>query len=293
MKLSISTIILIASISLLPVGTVADIIDYNYMPMDHTDSDDEPFEPTEEHHHYEILGFTVYVSGRAADHKPEKTEAALWGLRAQISHLVNVLPMHAVKRLRHVKIWLTDDSTIEENPDSKELCPHACYYPEIYWSSLLYDFNMDKRGSVEFRNMEFLTKYTRCCSNTLIHEMSHAYHDQFLSRSFSNSDIESAFEDAKESGLYDEAKSMFSWYVEPELHYGMTDRKEFFATMTETYFYYFSRYPFVAGDLYEYDRDTFDLMRAIWHSEEEDDYGRIITSSEVYVPMTNVPSTGF
>ena len=47
-------------------------------------------------------------------------------------------------------------------------------------------------------------------------------------------------------------------------HYGITDQKEFFAEMTESYFGSNDFYPFVAGELKQAEPETFALMAEIW-----------------------------
>jgi hypothetical protein len=47
-------------------------------------------------------------------------------------------------------------------------------------------------------------------------------------------------------------------------HYGLTNEKEFFAEMTESYLAVNDFYPFVAGELKEAEPEIFNLMRDIW-----------------------------
>jgi hypothetical protein len=47
-------------------------------------------------------------------------------------------------------------------------------------------------------------------------------------------------------------------------HYGITDEKEFFAEMTETYFGSNDFYPLVAGELKKDEPAIFALMAEIW-----------------------------
>ena len=82
------------------------------------DETEHTWEPTEEHLKYIIHGFDVYVSGRIMQDKPEETELALWTMRGQISHLRNVLPASAYRKLITTKIWINDDTDgMEEDED--------------------------------------------------------------------------------------------------------------------------------------------------------------------------------
>ena len=92
-----------------------------------------------------------------------------------------------------------------------------------------------------------------------LHELSHAYHDQVLG--FDEPRIIAAWTKFRDSGKY--TSVMTSMGVMRE-HYGLTNAKEFFAEMTETYFGSNDFYPFVAGELKQAEPEIFALMADIW-----------------------------
>jgi hypothetical protein len=47
-------------------------------------------------------------------------------------------------------------------------------------------------------------------------------------------------------------------------HYALTNQKEFFAEMTESYFGSNDFYPFVAGELKQAEPEIFELLAEIW-----------------------------
>ena len=49
-------------------------------------------------------------------------------------------------------------------------------------------------------------------------------------------------------------------------HYGLSDHKEFFAEMTETYFGVNDFYPFNRAELKEAEPEVYELMATIWGS---------------------------
>lgn len=93
----------------------------------------------------------------------------------------------------------------------------------------------------------------------LIHELAHAYHDQFLD--FDNPEIIAAYNVAKESGDYERVLHIRG---RPAKHYALTNHKEYFAEMTESYLYVNDFYPFVRAELMAHDRTAYGLMTKIW-----------------------------
>ncbi len=220
-----------------------------------------------EYHEHEILGFTVQIIAEEVNRRPEKTDAVMWGIRAQLQRIVEVIPDDKLKLLQQVEIWINDDGDPEDEDD---ICPWTCYIPERYRSRD--DFYEDRDGDVIIRQMQPLIDNAWCCTHsTVLHEMSHAYHDQFIEDGFYNDEIEDAYEDAEDSGDYDNNRVMYPWWEDQRAeHYGMTDQFEFFATMSVTFFVGYFRYPYNLRDLYELDRDTYDLILQAWYSDIED-----------------------
>ncbi len=93
----------------------------------------------------------------------------------------------------------------------------------------------------------------------VLHELAHAYHDQVLS--FDDRRILQAYERFKKSGHGDAALLFDGTRVR---HYGLTDRKEFFAKMSEAYFGQDDFFPFNRAELMTAEPEIFKLMRAIW-----------------------------
>jgi hypothetical protein len=93
----------------------------------------------------------------------------------------------------------------------------------------------------------------------VMHELAHAYHDQVLG--FDEPRIAAAYKAFRDSGKY---KSVLHIFGGTTKHYALTDQKEFFAEMTETYFGVNDFYPFVAGELKEAEPEIFGLMKEVW-----------------------------
>lgn len=93
----------------------------------------------------------------------------------------------------------------------------------------------------------------------VLHELSHAFHDQTLG--FEEPRIREAWEKFRDSGKY---QTVVMSNGRTREHYGLSDAKEFFAEMTESYFGSNDFFPFVAGELKQAEPEVFALMQDIW-----------------------------
>lgn len=95
----------------------------------------------------------------------------------------------------------------------------------------------------------------------VLHELSHAFHDQALT--FEEPRIVAAYEKYKASGrgegvmLYDGRRVK---------HYALTDHKEFFAEMSESYLGSNDFYPFNRAELKESEPEIHSLLKEIWEA---------------------------
>lgn len=93
----------------------------------------------------------------------------------------------------------------------------------------------------------------------VLHELAHAYHDRVLG--FDDARVMAAWKKFRDGGGY---KSVLTSPGPLREHYALTDHKEFFAEMTESYFGANDFYPFVAGELKQAEPEIFALLRDIW-----------------------------
>lgn len=92
-----------------------------------------------------------------------------------------------------------------------------------------------------------------------LHELAHAYHDRVLG--FDEPRIRAAWEKFRDSGKY---KSVVTSPGGMREHYALTNEREFFAEMTESYLGTNDFFPFVAGELKQVEPEIFALMETIW-----------------------------
>ena len=94
------------------------------------------------------------------------------------------------------------------------------------------------------------------------HELAHAYHDQVLG--FEEPRILAAWKKFVASGKYESVKHVSGRMVR---HYALTDQKEFFAEMSESYFGRNDFYPFDREELKQAEPEIFKLLQDVWGNE--------------------------
>lgn len=95
----------------------------------------------------------------------------------------------------------------------------------------------------------------------ILHELAHAYHDQVLG--FDEPRIKEAYEKYKKSG---HGENTLLYNGNRVKHYALTNHKEFFAEMTESYFGVNDFFPFNRAELKEAEPEIYALLRDVWES---------------------------
>jgi hypothetical protein len=93
----------------------------------------------------------------------------------------------------------------------------------------------------------------------VLHELSHAYHDQVLD--FENPKVKQVWDKYVADDRGGRVLKIDGAKVR---HYAMTNHKEFFAEMSEAYFGTNDFFPFVHAELKESEPETFALLQEIW-----------------------------
>ena len=199
-----------------------------------------------------IEGWSVRVDDRLlAGENVAIGERALKLLTARLVAIEIVLPEPALTKLRAV--------TIELDLDYGELKAMQ-YHPDAGWlKEHGYSETLAKCAHIP-RADDFLSPFeNHRMPWVVLHELAHAYHDQVLS--FDNARVEAVWKKFCESGKY---KSVLTSPGHMREHYGLTNAKEFFAEMTESYFGSNDFYPFVTGELKQAEPEIFTLMSDLW-----------------------------
>ena len=199
-----------------------------------------------------IEGWTVRIDNRLLS-DPDRAlgERAIKLLSMRLADIVWTLPADKVKWLRTVPIVL--DKT-------HGALLTAQYHPSAGWlRDNGYDTSLAR--CVHIPDAAYFTSGKMSYEQpwAILHELAHAYHDQVLG--FDDPRIAAAWKAFVASGKYKSVPHMNGRMRE---HYGLTNEKEFFAEMTETYFGMNDFYPFNSAELKREDPDLFKLLHEIW-----------------------------
>ena len=203
-----------------------------------------------------LEGWTVRIDDRllSAANKP-LTDKALVLLAAQLKEVVRLVPAGPVAQLRKVTLWLSPPYPNEE--------PRAMYHLGEGWMSQ----NGRSRAmmkSIEFANVLIFEQESKRMPLFVLHELSHAYHDQVLG--WEHAGLADAYARAMASKSYDcverrrgpESPTTF------ERAYAMTDVGEYFADTSEALFGRNDFYPFTREDLGKHDPGMLALLQQLW-----------------------------
>lgn len=204
------------------------------------------------HETREIEGWPVRIDKRLLEGGDKATgERALKLLASRLVAITVVVPEPELAKLRKVTIQLDRDYA-----DLKAMQ----YHPDAGW---LKDngYAVELAKCVHIPDVEdFLSPAENLRMPwVVLHELAHAYHDQAIG--FEDPRVIEAWKKFRDGGKY---KSVLTSLGQQREHYGLTDPKEFFAEMTESYFGSNDFYPFVTGDLKQAEPGIYDLMKEIW-----------------------------
>jgi hypothetical protein len=219
------------------------------MPLGH------PPKPTS-HTVKQIEGWSVQVDDRLLS-EPDKRlgDRALLLLGHQLSNVAMHLPPDKVERLRAVKIQIDL---------SHGLLTTAQYHPSRGWLRMNgFKETLEKAVHIPHAGRFASPRLQRDQPWMVLHELAHAYHDQVLG--FREPRIKAAWQRFVESGKY---KSVRHVNGSTTTHYALTNEKEFFAEMSESFFGINDFFPFNPEELKAAEPELFGLLDEIWRCAE-------------------------
>ncbi len=205
------------------------------------------------HTNMTIEGWTIRVDDRLLQESHSQLKKdALRFLESKLFEITVIVPEEHLKKLRTVTIVL--DLT-HGNLGAMQ------YHPSAGWLKSN-GYSEDLARCVHLpRAADLATKRNiREQPWVILHELAHAYHDQFLS--FDEPRVIEAYERYKKSGRGEKTLLHNGSRVK---HYALTNHKEFFAEMTESYFGSNDFFPFNRAELKESEPEIYELMDHIWN----------------------------
>jgi hypothetical protein len=204
----------------------------------------------------DIEGWKVLVDDRLLTAPNEAVGArALKFLDAKLVEIKTVVPAARVKELQTIAIVLDLScgklTAMQYHPDAGWLKSNG------YTTDLAKCVHLPRAADLPTRRNINEQPWV------ILHELAHGYHDQVLG--FDEPRIRAAYEEFKNSGRGDKTLLFDGRRVK---HYGLTDHKEFFAEMTESYFGVNDFFPFNRAELKGAEPKVYELLSQIWSSYE-------------------------
>ena len=204
-----------------------------------------------------LEGWTIRVDERLYQAPHEELRLrTLRFLENKLADIRAVVPMQYVEKLQSVPIVL--------DLNHGKLGPMQ-YHPSAEWLETN-GYARDLAKSVHLpRAADVVTsRNIREQPWVILHELAHAYHDQVLG--FDDERIRAVFNQYKASGR---GEKLLLHSGKRVRHYGLSDHKEFFAEMTESYFGSNDFYPFNRAELQDGEPEIYALMKEIWVSPQQ------------------------
>ena len=212
----------------------------------------EPAKPVS-HTVRSIEGWIVEIDDRLLESDHKLGELSLRLLTNQLFQIAFLLPESKVEKLRTVKIRLDLThgklTSVQYHPSRSWLRQNG------YSESLAKCVHLPDAAGFASKNLHRTQPWV------MLHELAHAYHDQFIEGGFENSAIKEAWQKMIDDGKY--TKTLHIEGHETK-HYALTDHKEFFAEFTESFFGMNDFYPFNRGELKRDAPEIETLIRSIW-----------------------------
>ncbi len=202
-----------------------------------------------------IEGWNIHIDPKLLEGKhAEEGGKALRMLASHLQRISIMIPEDRLKQLQTLEIWIEHDHpeiNVEPGP----------YHPGVGWLvERDYDPRLAKKVHVTRAASLLERKQLAKHPSVILHELSHAFHDQILG-GYDEPRIIAAYEKAMKAGLYDEVLLYTGKKVRA---YAATTPMEYFAEGTEAYFDRNDFYPFVRAELKEHDPVLHDLLEEIW-----------------------------
>ncbi len=224
------------------------------------------FTPTAVYIQKSIHSFTVLIHPEVLTHQ-QAAEEMRQELDRQLAAISQVVPAQPLSALRKVRIWVE----WAKRPQGA-----AEFHPSAQWLSQN-GYNPEKAGCVEVSNTRNFVQWSQAEQPwMLLHELAHAYHHQVLGDQYFP--IEAAYRHAINHKLYASVH-----YIKGgnRKAYALTNAKEYFAELSESYFGKNDFYPFIRSELKTYDPVGYQLMEKAWGKPRKSGQVAIIPAAQV------------
>ena len=176
-------------------------------------------------------------------------EEAMALLESDLGRIEGLWEDAIIEQLQSVRIWLERDVAA---------FPGGVYHPSASWLSSNGYPEYWAEG-IQLGNAANYLSWTSIQPALVLHELSHAWHHQVLG--YDQSEIKAAYDAAMASGIYEAVAYAGGGTQEA---YATTNEIEYFAELSEAYFWENDFYPFTQSELAEFDPQGFTAVENAW-----------------------------
>lgn len=176
-------------------------------------------------------------------------------MSVQLQACQQVLPKHAVAKLRHTRFWIN----YHPHPACKG---HSGVFrlgpPKAFIQRNLHPL---QSNAIEICGAKRFFDTAHTTPALLLHELSHAYHILHTTPT-EKALIQHTYQRALRKGLY---RKVPMYKARPKLAYARLNAYEYFAELSESYFGRNNAYPFNRQQLKQYDPSGYNMIKRVWH----------------------------
>ncbi len=181
--------------------------------------------------------------------QPTISAEAITLLTDNLVHIETLLDPEIIEYLQTVRIWLEEDISA---------FPGAVYHPSETWLSNN-GYPPYWAEGIQIGNASNYLSWTSIQPAMVLHELSHAWHHQILG--YNQIEISEAYDAAVLSGVYDSVEYAGGG---TQSAYALTNKQEYFAELTEAYFWENDFYPFNRSQLEIFDPQGYQAIENAW-----------------------------
>lgn len=196
----------------------------------------------------DIKGFTIIINFDS--YKNTEIKDALLLLEEKLDKISKIIKPQQLIKLKEVPIWIE----LELNKNMA-----MCYHPSKEWL-INNGYPSEKEKSIEITNLKNFVSWQKLNQPYMVlHEFAHSYHDRVLG--FDNPKVLNAYQIVLKSKIYENVEYNLGG---KKRSYALTNEKEYFAELTESYLGENDFYPYNKIQLKTFDPIGYDLMKDIW-----------------------------
>lgn len=198
-----------------------------------------------------IEGWPVFIDEEMASRSPELTERIRSEIRDKLHRITTLLPGRRVEELRRVPIYVWIGRGQKHGSGAYYSTGGGFGEGGVASGAV---------GGVAIDDPASALAWLRNVPSGLLHELTHAYHDQILGRD--DPAILAAYQNAVDRHLYENVSRYSGQMVARS--YALTNKAEYFALLTQAFYWQSGYYPFTNDQLKTYDPLGYETVRAAW-----------------------------